>query len=463
MKTKLVVANLILLIVISACSSESENWTNLFNGKNLDGWETLNGDAEFKVENGVITGISEMNTPNTFLATKEKYGDFILEYEAKIDPLLNAGVQIRSLSTPDYDSGRVHGYQVELDPSDRAWSGGIYDEARRGWLYNLECNPKGKEAFKKGEWNKYRVEAIGNNIRVWLNGIPTSDIIDDMTPSGFIALQVHGIKDNEEKDGKLVQYKNIRIITEDLESAKTPVESKIPQISYLKNTLTEREKQEGWKLLWDGKTSNGWRGAKLDGFPTIGWAMEDGILTVLSSGGGEARNGGDIVTTRKYKNFELEVDFKITKGANSGIKYFVNTGLNKGEGSAIGCEFQVLDDQYHPDAKKGVNGNRTISSLYDLITADAKLYSPHETTHKRVNKYDWNRAKILVNGQHVEHHLNGIKVVEYERGTQMWKALVAYSKYSQWPNFGEFEEGHILLQDHGDEVHFKNIKIKELD
>ncbi|MCB0744913.1 MAG: DUF1080 domain-containing protein, partial [Ignavibacteriae bacterium] len=142
--------------------------------------------------------------------------------------------------------------------------------------------------------------------------------------------------------------------------------------------------------------------------------------------------------------------------------YFVDTELNQGAGSSIGCEYQILDDKIHPDAKKGVDGNRTLASLYDLIKADALLYSPNETTSKRVNNYDWNRAKIVVKGNMVEHYLNGIKVIEYERTTQMWKALVAYSKYSQWPNFGENEKGHILLQDHGFEVFFKNIKIKEL-
>ncbi|MDR3626173.1 MAG: DUF1080 domain-containing protein, partial [Ignavibacteriaceae bacterium] len=184
--------------------------------------------------------------------------------------------------------------------------------------------------------------------------------------------------------------------------------------------------------------------------------------TVEKSGGYESRNGGDIVTVKKYKDFELEADFQYTNGANSGIKYFVDTDLNDGPGSAIGCEFQILDDDVHPDAKKGVNGDRTIGSLYDLIPANALFYAPNETVQKRVNKYGWNRAKIVVRGNHVEHYLNGIKVVDYIRGTQMWKALVAYSKYHIWPNFGEKEYGNILLQDHGDEVHFKNVKIHEL-
>lgn len=462
MKINLFVLTALLALSCSLNAQKNNDWTELFNGKNLKGWEKLNGEAEFKVVDGVIVGISTMNTPNTFLATKKMYGDFILEYEAKNDPLLNAGVQIRSNSLKDYNNGRVHGYQVELDPSKRSWSGGIFDEARRGWLYNLECNPTGKEAYKLGEWNHFRVEAIGNNIRVWLNGVQTADLIDDMTAKGFIALQVHSIGQEKEKAGTTVEYRNIRIMTDKLEDERTPPTSCIPQVSYLTNQLTEKEKEEGWKLLWDGESTQGWRGAKLEGFPERGWTIKDGILTVEKSDGGESTNGGDIVTTRKYKNYILEVDFKLTKGANSGIKYFVDTELNQGEGSSIGCEFQILDDKEHPDARMGVQGNRTLASLYDLITADAKIYAPNESTSKRVND-GWNRARVVVKGQHVEHYLNGIKVVEYERGTQQWRALVAYSKYKVWPNFGEAEEGHILLQDHGDEVSFRNIKILELE
>ena len=149
----------------------------------------------------------------------------------------------------------------------------------------------------------------------------------------------------------------------------TPEDPEVPQLSYLKNELTNWEKDHGFRLLWDGKSSNGWRGAKLDGFPETGWAIKDGELTVQATDGGESTGPGDIVTTKMYSNFELELEFKITEGANSGIKYFVDPALNKGAGSAIGCEFQILDDKNHPDAKMGVMGNRTIGSLYDLITA----------------------------------------------------------------------------------------------
>lgn len=442
---------LVMAALLISCSQEPK-WQELFNGKDLQGWEKLNGTAEYKIEGDAIVGISQLNTPNTFLATTEQYGDFILEFEFKVDDGLNSGVQFRSNSLADYRDGRVHGYQFEIDPSDRSWTGGIYDEARRGWLYPMNYNPKGEKAFKHGEWNSARIEAIGNSICTWVNGVACANILDDTTPSGFIALQVHAIK-NAEQEGKTVAWRNIRILTEELDKYKTADDERVTQINQIANTISDREAADGWKLLWDGKTTEGWRGAKRDDFPDKGWSIENGILKVHESDGGESTNGGDIVTTRPYKNFMLKVDFKITEGANSGIKYFVDTNLNKGEGSAIGCEFQILDDKNHPDAKLGINGNRTLGSLYDLIAA------PED---KPFRNGFFNTAMVVVQGNHVEHWLNGVKIVEYDRNNEEWNALVQTSKYKDWPNFGNAEEGLILLQDHGDEVLFQNIKIKEL-
>lgn len=220
------------------------------------------------------------------------------------------------------------------------------------------------------------------------------------------------------------------------------------------NTLTKKEAASGWKLLWDGRTTEGWRSTHGPDFPSMGWEVKDGLLNVTEHGGEEGGNAGDIVTTRKYANFELLVDFRITTGANSGIKYFVDPGLNKGAGSAVGFEYQILDDAVHPDAKKGRDGDRTEASLYDLIAA-AK-----DKPVKPVG--EWNTARIVVRGAHGEHWLNGVKVLEYERLSPHFRQLVAESKFHAWPNFGELPDGYILLQDHGFPVSFRNIKIREL-
>ncbi len=431
-----------LSVVVGGAGYASEN---LFNGKDFTGWKQLNGQAKYVVEDGMVVGITTLGEPNSFMCTKKMYSDFILEYDMKCTVGLNSGVQIRSNSFPDYKDGRVHGYQVECDTSSRRWSGGIYDEARRGWLYAMDANPRGKKAFRNGEWNTFRVEAIGDSIRTFINGVPCADLVDNMTPKGFIALQVHSIGNNAEEAGKKIYWKNIRITTDNVAAQASPVDLSFPQVNNIPNTLTAKEKAQGWRLLWDGKTTKGWRSIKSDTFPKKGWAIKDGVLAIEGTG------GGDIITDRPYKNFDLQVNFKLTKGANSGIKYFINP-----EHGNVGCEYQILDDKIHPDAKKGINGNRTLASLYDLIPAS----SPHG---KRVNQYGWNNARIVVNGAHGEHWLNNVEMVKYTRGTDAWRKFVATSKFKSKPWFGKADQGHILLQDHGDVVYYRSIKIRVLD
>jgi hypothetical protein len=428
-----------------------EPWTALFDGQTLDGWSQKGGQAIYAVEDGQIVGKTVLETPNSFLCTKQFYSDFILELEFKVDSKLNSGIQIRSNGFPEYNNGRVHGYQVEIDPSDRKWSGGIYDEARRGWLHPLKGNPTAQKAFKQDQWNTFRVEAIGNTIKTWLNDVPAAHLYDTRTGTGFIGLQVHSVKDNKQNEGLQVRWRNIRIITDSPASysKKTPL-----PLQSMDNKLASSEND--FKVLFDGKTTSGWRGAKLDGFPEQGWVVKDGALTVLESGGGESAAGGDIITMDKYRDFEFHLDFKLTPGANSGIKYFVDPELNKGPGSSIGLEYQLLDDQRHKDAKLGNHkGSRALACLYDLIEVDNCSKHPNPIGQ-------WNHAVVISKGNHVEHWLNGRKVLEYERKTPEFQRLIRESKYKDWPGFGEWEQGHILLQDHGNTVSFKNIKIREL-
>lgn len=430
-------------------------WVNLFDGKTLNGWQRLAGSASYAVENGMIVGSTVLNSGNTFLATKKEYADFILELDIKIESAKgNSGVQTRSHYDPSGHQGKglVFGRQVEVDPSARKWSGGIYDEGRRQWLYPLTLNTSAQEAFKANEFNHYRIECIGNEMKTWVNGIPAAYLVDTLDNKGFIALQVHQVGSQEEA-GKKIYFKNIRIKTTGLKA--TPFPPGIFVVDFVPNHLTAYEKQNDWHLLFDGKTSQGWKGAYKKTFPDKDWVINNGAITVLGSQGKEGGNGGDIVTMAEYEAFDLSFEFKLTPGANSGVKYFVTLEENN-PGSAIGLEYQVLDDALHPDAKLGRNGNRTLASLYDLIPAkkSAAIIRP-------IGK--WNTGRIVVHPDNrVEHYLNGIKVLEYVRGSKEFKDLVAISKYVVWKNFGEAPQGHILLQDHGNEVSFRSIKIKKL-
>lgn len=211
----------LLTVAVAASGWADEGWTDLFNGKNLDGWVQRGGKATYRVEDGVIIGTSVPNTSNTFLCTDRDYKDFVLELDFKVNPELNSGVQIRSQYSEEptvfkakdkeikIAANRVNGYQVEIDPSKRSYSGGIYDEARRGWLNDLKDNEAARNAFKPGEWNHFKIECKGDSIKTWVNGVPAADLTDSANPSGFIALQVHGV--GKKTEPLEVMWKNVKI------------------------------------------------------------------------------------------------------------------------------------------------------------------------------------------------------------------------------------------------------------
>lgn len=219
-------------------------------------------------------------------------------------------------------------------------------------------------------------------------------------------------------------------------------------MSNAQNTLTDEEKADGWKLLFDGTTTEGWKGYNADQFPEKGWVVSDGMLTVSSDGG-----GGDIITDKKYGNFILKLEWKVQEAGNSGIFYrAMEQPTQPIYWSAP--EMQVLDNINHPDAEMGVDGNRKAGSLYDLIPAKPQNANPHG---------EWNSVKIVADGPKIVHWQNGEKVVEYELWTNAWYEMIRNSKFQSHPEFGDARSGYIGLQDHGDTVNFRNIKIKELE
>jgi hypothetical protein len=441
-------------IPATVCMAQA-GYSRLFDGKTLNGWGEVSANAAFKADAGAIIGTTGNQSPSSLISNKA-YTDFVLELDTKTNGSYG-GIVVHARSNPagNDSRGAITGNEIKVDPSERDWTGGITDNSRFGWIYPLSLNPKAQSAFKRGEWNHIKIESIGHTTKTWVNGVATAYLIDTVKHSGPIALSIDGTSDAQ-ASGKKIWFKNIRIKTSGLTT--TPFPPGIFVVNYTSNQLSTYEKSGGWKLLFDGKTPAGWVSAITRVFPTKpnGWIVRDGTMTILGSAGGEAANVGDIITTAEYSSFDLSFEFKMSTGANSGVKYFVTLNEDT-KGSAIGLEYQVLDDQVHPDAKLGRNGDRTLASLYDLIPANkpAAFIRPIGT---------WNTGRIVVYpNNHVEHYLNGVKVLEYERGSKAFRDLVAVSKYVIWKNFGEAKQGHLLLQDHGFEVNYRSIKIRELN
>lgn len=225
-----------------------------------------------------------------------------------------------------------------------------------------------------------------------------------------------------------------------------------PMNAQSQNNLSEEEKADGWILLFDGDSAEHWRGYNMEGFPENGWTVKEGALVFEPSESPEGSGPADIITKEMFGDFDLRLEWQIEKGGNSGIFYHVLEQPTQ----AIywsGLEFQILDNEYHPDADRGIAGNRKAGSLYDLIPAEpqnTKMYG------------EWNTVRIISNGPKVEHWQNGEKIVEYVRWTPEWFEMIRNSKFAGHPEFGAMQEGHIGLQDHGDRVLFRNIKIKRL-
>jgi hypothetical protein len=349
-------------VLAGACQakvSEDVGWESLFDGKTLDGWKQLGGKAKYAVEDGTIVGTSVPKTPNSFLCTEKMFGDFILELELKVDPNLNSGVQIRSNSFKHYKDGRVHGYQVEIDPSPRAFSGGIYDEARRDWLNDLKDNEPARKAFKVGQWNKYRIEAIGDSIKTWVNDVPAADLVDSMTLVGFIGLQVHSTKSEKPMT---VRWRNIRI--KDLG-------------------------QHTWWPIFDARSLRGWHT-----LPGGQWDVEEGIIVGTSSA--EETRHGMLVTDFRFADFTARLKFRARSG-NSGFYFRVEKV--DGPVAVHGLQAEI-------DPRKDVGG------LYDTGGRGWVVKPTLKELRKYFKLQQWNQMTVSARGRRVVVHVNGHKTAE---------------------------------------------------
>jgi len=340
----------------------------LFDGKTLNGWEVCNGSARFEARDGMIVGTTAEGSPNSFLCTKKEYGDFVFEFDVKTDVALNSGVQIRSHRYPadavvatfdgtktsqqKQSKGRVYGYQVEIANEAAHGSGGIYDEARRGWLEQPAAGSPCAGAFKDNQWNHYRIVAMGDSMKTWVNEVPCANVVDPLDQSGFIGLQVHQYKGDKPAQ---VRWRNLRI--QDLG-------------------------RHVWKPIWDGQTETGWSRTGLGD-----WQVENGAVHATSIPG-ETR-GGFAVTDASFKDVTARVQFKILKG-NSG--FFLRADPKTFAGYEVEIDYTKRTGGFwEPGGRKWVTGPE-----------DNAAVKPGE----------WNELSASLHGHRIVFHLNGVKTVD---------------------------------------------------
>jgi hypothetical protein len=392
-------------------------WQPLFNGTTLEGWIQRGGKAKYEVAEGAIVGASVPDTANSFLCTTREFSDFLLELEFKVHAKLNSGVQIRSHSLESFQNGRVHGYQVEIDPSDRAWSAGIYDEGRRGWLQSLENNEAARKAFRQNQWNRIRVEAIGDSIKTWINDVHAAALVDSMTPTGFIALQVHATGEQEPME---VRWRNIRI--KDLSAAQTDGPSRPAGAIAL---LDERGDLSEWRHL-DRPDDH------------IRWDHQSGVVRVVPG-------TGDLVTRRSFEDVRLHVEFN----ANDNPKQPWQNNGNSGVYIQRRYEIQILNSHGREPT------NSDCGAVYAAKAPDFNASKPAG---------QWQSFDITFHAPRWDatgKKTQNARVTVLHNGTRIHDDVEIADKTGAGQPEGR-DAGPILLQDHGNSVRFRNMWVEPL-
>jgi HEAT repeat protein len=427
-------AFLALLLPLGLLAAE---WTPLFDGKTLAGWTRaghVNGAAEYTVEEGCIVGTTKTGTPNSFLCADQEYGNFILELEFLVPQGMNSGVQFRSIYDPQVKDGRVHGYQIEIDPSPRAWTGGIYDEARRGWLHNLThiADPAAagaaKAAFKAGEWNHFRIEAVGDRIRTWVNGVPVADLVDGMTRRGVIALQVHATGDPNPMQ---IRWRNLRI--QDLGEGGTT-----------RDLLGDPAEKMGMApppgatvlVGGDGNVESLRAQNKTDApFP---WKVADGVLEIVPG-------SGSVVTRENYGDFRMHAEFSV----NAKEKHSQDDG-NSGIYIQQRYEVQILNSHGLPPAFDECGALYRLKAPDHNASRPAGEWQSYDLVFRSPRWSEDGKTKTANARISISH--NGILI--HDNAEIPGKTGAGQAEGP--------EPGPILFQDHGNPVRFRNVWIEEL-
>ncbi len=415
---------LTLVCLATGCAPPGDSrYIALFDGRSLSGWTQRGGAARFCAEDGQIVGTTVPNTPNSFLCTERRFGDFDLTLEFRVDDDLNSGVQIRSDARPEYKSGVVHGYQVEIDPSERAWTGGIYEESGRGWLYPLDRDAAARAAFRRGEWNHMRVLAVGDGIRTWINGAPCAGLVDCEAPAGFLALQVHATDSAEPRQ---VRWRNIRLRDLSGWNARPP---------------------GAVVLLDDSDDLSKWRHGDVTDPPgrtpaepgALRWRRTDGALEAVAG-------AGSIETVQAFADFRLHVEFAVPSQPSPDPQADGNSGVYLQKR----YEVQILNSFGRPPDARECGG------IYGLIAP--RVHASRPAGQWQSYDITFHAARFASDGV----KLAAARVTVLHNGVTIHDDVEIPSQTGR----GRAEDatpGPILLQEHGSAVRFRNVWVEKLD
>ena len=396
------------VLFLSACAksqvASDSRWDYLFDGTSLDGWRVINGDHPFLVEGGEITGKTALGIPTRYLATEQQYDDFILELEMNNADGENSGIQFRSIQAPQFRAG-LTGYQMEVDPSPRAWTGGIFFEGLGQWRHPPITNPECVSAWRQSDWNTLRIEARGPTLRTFVNAQPCAYLFDATMKSGHIALQIHSLGKHMKREGAKTRWRNIRIIKnpQDIDFAKADYD--LPSVSYLVDQLSAHEDANDWQLLRPGKTGkHGWLSANIPN-PVINQQTGAKILRVSAT-----ENSRRLPLPITGENFEIIANVQMAPGTKGAIEYPVFVPSPGNGISVCLASFAILDDR--DENYKKISPDLKIGSAIGKFSA--KNLSEANRKKRTLPADSWQRIGIRIRGSRVQHWLNAVKVAEFE-------------------------------------------------